>query len=231
MVTATKVKKIAPQRLKMSYEEYLEFAGDSEIVEWVNEEVIQYMPPIPEHQNISRFLIVLLDAFIEFFELGALHHAPLEVKLRPDGTSREQDIFFATRENLAKLTDKRFEGAPDLVIEIISPGSVTEDRVYKFTQYMQAGAREYWIVDPRFRQQQVDFYVLGDDGIFHSAPLAEDGRYFSTVLPNFWLDIDWLWQEPLPNPQLALAEIMISTPDLSDKARAAYQALFEVLQK
>jgi len=85
MVTATKVKKIAPQRLKMSYEEYLEFAGDSEIVEWVNEEVIQYMPPIPEHQNISRFLIVLLDAFIEFFELAVV---PVEQFIRRQSKGR-----------------------------------------------------------------------------------------------------------------------------------------------
>ncbi len=231
METLQKAAFAPPKRLKMSYEDYLEFAGDSQIIEWVNGEVIQTMPPVNIHQNISRFLSTLLDSFINFFGAGELRYAPFEVKLWPGGPSREPDIFFVTQENLPKLTERRFEGAPDLVIEIISPGSVTEDRVYKFTQYMEAGVREYWIVDPRFRQQQVDFYVLGDDGIFHSAPLAEDGRYFSTVLPHFWLDIDWFWQSPLPSPQLALAQIMLSVPDLADDARAAYQALLKVLQK
>ncbi len=49
------IEKTAPQRRKMSYEEYLEFAGDSQIVEWVDGEVISCMPPISKHQELSRF--------------------------------------------------------------------------------------------------------------------------------------------------------------------------------
>jgi Uma2 family endonuclease len=175
------------------------------------------------------FLGQLLDSFIRFFDLGTLILAPFEVKLWPDGPSREPDLVFIRHENLSKLTDERFEGGPDLIIEIISPGSVSEDRVRKFIQYEQAGVQEYWIVDPRPHQQQVDFYVLGEDNVYHAAPLEEDGRYHSTVIPNFWLNIDWLWQDPLPNPQLALAEIMTSIEELPAKVKATYQALYEIL--
>ncbi|HXV97207.1 MAG TPA: hypothetical protein VEC93_02205, partial [Anaerolineae bacterium] len=94
-----------------------------------------------------------------------------------------------------------------------------------------AKVREYWIIDPRPHQQQADFFVLGDDRLFYPAPLEDDGRYISTVLPDFWLKVDWLWQKPLPNPQLALAEIMISIADLPPEVKAAYQALYEVLAK
>jgi Uma2 family endonuclease len=217
------------RRLKMSYEKYLEFAGDSQIVEWVEGEAIVYMPPVYRHQKIVVFLLKLLSSFVDFFELGTLIPAPFEVKLWPDGPSREPDLIFIRNENLSQLTDERFEGGPDLIIEIISPGSVSEDRVRKFTQYEQAGVQEYWIVDPRPHQQQVDFYVLGEDNAYHAAPLEEDGRYHSPVLPNFWLNIDWLWQDPLPNPQLALAEIMISIEELPAKVKATYQALYEIL--
>ena len=140
-----------------------------------------------------------------------------------------RDLVFIRQENLSKLTPERFEGGPDLVIEIISPGSVSEDRVRKFTQYEQAGVREYWIIDPRPHQQQADFYVLGEDNLYHAAPLAADGRYQSTVIPNFWFNIDWLWTDPLPNPQLTLAEIMISIEDLPADVKSAYQALHEAL--
>ncbi len=228
MVT-TIIEDVATQRLKMSYEEYLEFASDSRIVEWVAGEAIIYMPPIPQHQNIIYLLGTLIGLFVQFFDLGDLFMAPLEVKLWPNGPSREPDIFFVAKENQPKLTQKRFEGAPDLIIEIISPGSVTEDRVRKFSQYEQAGVKEYWIIDPRPHQQQVDFYLLGADKQFHAAPLNEDGRYFSTILPNLWFDIDWLWQEPLPNPQLVLAKIMISIEDLPTDVKAAYQALYQIL--
>jgi hypothetical protein len=106
---------------------------------------------------------------------------------------------------------------------------VTEDRVHKFTEYEQADVREYWLIDPRPHQQQVDFYVLGEDQSYHPAPIDDDGIYHSTVIPNFWFNIEWLWQEELPNPQLALAEIMMSVDGLSDEAKDTYQAMYRLL--
>lgn len=229
MATITALERMAPQRSRMSYEEYLDFAGDAQIVDWVDGEVIVYMLPTDEHQDLSRFLSTLLDSFIQFFELGVLRYAPFEVKLWPDGPSREPDIFFIAKDNLAQLTADRFEGGPDLIVEIISPSSVSEDRVREFTQYEQAAVKEYWLIDPRPRQQQVDCYVLGHDNLYYPAPLGRDGRYQSTILPDFWFDVDWLWQKPLPNPQLALAEIMISIGRLPAEVKAAYQTLYEKL--
>jgi Uma2 family endonuclease len=228
MITITAPEKIlveSPQRRQMSYEEYLKFAPDSRIVEWVDGEVIIYMPPVERHQDVCRFLGTLLDLFTHFLKLGRLIYAPFEVKLWPGGPSREPDIVFIVNENIAKLTPERFEGSPDLLIEIISPGSVTEDRVRKFTEYERAGVREYWIIDPRPHQQQADFYLLGEDKIFHPAPLAEDGVYHSTVIPGFWLNVDWLWLEALPDPQMIFAEIIASAGELPDEIKAAYQTI------
>ena len=229
VISLPKVEHDAPQRLKMSYEEYLNLARDDQIIEWVEGEVLVYMPPIYKHQDLSLFLSELLHAFVRFFNLGILCYAPFEVKLWPEGPSREPDIFFVATQNLAKLTSSRLEGAPDLIIEIISPGSVTEDRVHKFTQYEQAGVKEYWLIDPRPYQVQADFYVLGEDQRYQAASLEEDGRYRSTVLPDFWLKLAWLWESPLPNPQLAFAEVMTSIETLPAEVKAAYQALYEIL--
>ncbi len=229
MVTGVIGEALTPQRLKMSYEEYLETASETRIMEWVNGEGIIYMPPIYQHQEIIRFLSGLLSAFVQFFDLGTVILAPFEVKLWPGGPSREPDLIFIAQKNLSGLTDKRFAGSPDLLVEIISPGSVTEDRVRKFTEYEQAGVWEYWVIDPRPRQQQADFYVLGEDRVYHPAPLDENGLYFSTALPNFWLNIEWLRQERLPNPQLALAEVMVSLDTLPAEAKATFQALHKLL--
>jgi Uma2 family endonuclease len=114
------IEKTAPHRCKMSYEAYLDFAGDSEIVEWVEEEVVRYMPPTNQHQDLNRFLSTLLDLYIEFFKLGILRYAPFEVKLWSNGPSREPDILFVSTDNLPNLGEKRFNGGPDLIIEIIS---------------------------------------------------------------------------------------------------------------
>lgn len=221
--------KFAPRRQKMSYAAYLETASESEIMEWKNGEVISYMPPLYRHQDIVRFLAALLDGFVQVFKLGIVCFAPLEVKLWPDGPAREPDILFVSQANRVHLTEKRFEGGPDLVIEVISPGSVAIDRVDKFREYEQAGVREYWLVDPRPHQEQAEFYILGEDGAYYPGAIGENGRYASTILPHFWLDVTWLYQADLPNPQRALAEIMITVPELAEELRAAYQTIFNAL--
>jgi len=231
MVAKVVPEAVAPKRVKMSYAEYLEFSATDRIVEWVDGEMIVYMPPKPRHQQIVFFLSQVLSLFVEFFELGQILIAPLEVKLWPNGPSREPDISFISRENQGGLTADRLEGAPDLIIEVISPTSVTEDRVRKFTQYEQAGVREYWIIDPRPRQEQGDFYRLGTDERYQSVTLGEEGRYQAQVIPNFWLHVDWLWQDPLPNPQLIFAEIMLSLDTLTPDVKSAYQVLYETLKR
>ena len=223
--------KFAPRRQKVSYATYLKIASESEIMEWKNGEVINYMPPLDRHQDIVRFLAALLDGFIQVFKLGVIRFAPFEVKLWPDGPSREPDILFVSQANRAQLTEKRYEGGPDLMIEVISPSSVAIDRVDKFREYEQAGVREYWLVDPRPHQQQAEFYVLGEDGLYYPGVIGEDGRYTSTIIPHFWLDVAWLRQPDLPNPQRVLAEIMITVPDLSEELRGAYQTICRALQE
>ena len=220
---------LAPQRLEMSYQEYFDSASESKITEWTEGEVITYMPPVFAHQNIVGFLDGLLRFFIQFFGLGVVIPAPFEVKLWPDGPSREPDLVFIANENLSRLTLKRFEGGPDLIIEVISPSSITEDRARKFIEYERAGVREYWLIDPRPRQQQMDFYVLGSDQAYHSGPVDDDGIYHSSVIPNFWFNVDWLRQKELPNPQLILAEIMLSVAELPAEAKEAYQAMYRLL--
>lgn len=215
----------SPQRRKMNYEDYLKLDGDSKIIEWVKGEVITYRPPQYQHQNILSFLGTLLKQFVELFNLGLIIYAPFEVKLWSDGPSREPDIIFIATKNIPQDISKRFEGAPDLVIEIVSPSSVTEDRVRKFAQYEKAGVQEYWVIDPRPHQQQADFYHLGDDGQYYTASVDENGIYHSTVIPHFWFELNWLWQKKLPDPQGTFAQIILSTPSLPPDVRIAYETI------
>ncbi len=116
-----------------------------------------------------------------------------------------------------------------MIIEIISPGSVTEDRVHKFTEYEQARVCEYWVIDPRPHQEHAEFFILGEDNIYHPAPLDDKGIYHATILPHFWVDLDWLWSKKLPNPQLVLAEIMLANKELPSGAKEVYRALYKLL--
>lgn len=216
------------RRQEMSYESYLALDHENRIIEWVDEEIIIHMPPAFSHQTVVSFLNQLLSAFISYFQLGQLIIAPFEAKLWPDGPSREPDLLFIRKDHLNQLAEKRFEGAPDLVVEIVSPGSATIDRVNKFNEYEQAGVQEYWIIDPRPFQKQADFYVRGEDGRFHDALLDENGRYASYILPNFWLDAAWFLADELPDPQFALAQIMLTIDDLPADARSTFQAMHDL---
>lgn len=202
---------IAPERRRtvrapMSYEEYLILPDDGRRVEWVNGEGIHHQSPIVAHQEIVIFLAILLSGYVRRLNLGLVLGGLFEVRLWPNGPAREPDVLFIGRERLAQLTERRFEGGPDLVVEVVSPGSVTIDRVDKFLGYEQANVSEYWIIDPRPHQQQADFYIRDAGGRFA-----------------------WLWQEELPDAERITAGLLADAPDLPDELRALYREMARVL--
>ena len=199
----------APQRqpLRMSYEEWLAWDGPTTMSEWVDGEVIVFMPTTVVHTRLQRFLYFLLGLYVENRGLGEVLSAPTELRLVPGRLSREPDIVFVAREHADLVTDKRIERSADLVIEIISNDSVKRDRVDKLANYAAAGIPEYWTFDPRPRRHRSDFNLLGADGRYEPAALDADGRYHSRVVPGFWLKTDWLWRAPLPEVRSCLLEI------------------------
>ena len=196
------------RRLRMSYEEYLRWADEDVLAEWVNGEVIVHMPPRYVHQDIVTFLAAVLRLFVSFYKLGAVLTAPFEMRLSPEGPSRQPDILFVSKEHQDRLTEERLEGPADLVVEVISEDSVRRDRVEKFQEYERFGVREYWVIDSRPGQRSADFWVRGEDGLFEAGEVSEEGIFRSTVLPGFWLKLDWLWSRPLPDPLFTFAEIV-----------------------
>lgn len=214
---------------RLSYEEYLALPTDGRIVEWVDGEVIYHIPPNAPHQNIVTLLITLMRNYVNRMAIGQVITAPFEVNLWPDGPSREPDLILVGNDQRERLTDKRFEGAPDLVVEVICPTSVTIDRVDKYLEYEQAGVREYWIIDPRPRQEQADFFVRGESGRFVAAPVDEQGVYRSTVIPGFRLRLDWLRHPESTDVELALAWMLADAPELPEELRAVYRRMVELL--
>ena len=101
------------------------------------------------------------------------------------------------------MTRTRLEGPADLVIEIASDSDPRLDVREKLPRYREAGIDEIWLVDP-FEQ-----HVLAenrDPGGYASQRL-DAGRLTSRVIPGFWIDVSWLWQEPLPSTLACLREI------------------------
>ncbi|MGH2531026.1 MAG: Uma2 family endonuclease [Thermomicrobiales bacterium] len=192
---------------RMSYEDYFAWAGEDTFSEWVDGEVTVFVPPDERHNNTNYFLTVLLGLFVGLFDLGKVLTAPFEMKLREGRSYREPDLLFVAREHFDRLDGQRLNGPADLVLEIMSDDSVTRDRRDKFAEYAAAGVPEYWLLDPRTGRQSFWPYGITAEGYYEELPLDDVGLFHSAVLAGFWLDPNWLWQDPLPNPDAILMEI------------------------
>ncbi len=193
--------------LTMTYEQFRQWAGEDVVAEWVDGEVILTIPPKKQHQAIVVFLSTLLGIFLELTELGKVLVSPFEIFLPTRPASREPDIIVVTRQRLENLSEERFTGAPDLVVEVVSEDSVRRDRVEKFLEYEREGVREYWLVDSRPGHVAVDVFTL-EQGSFVPLDAEEEGWLESKVLPGFRVKEDWFAGESLPDVSTALGEML-----------------------
>ncbi len=197
---------------RMSYDEFLAWADEDTLAEWVNGEVIMTSPASNRHQDIADFLLSVLRLFVETHGLGVVRSAPFQMKLARSG--REPDLLFIANEHLGRLKATYLDGPADLVVEIVSPESAGRDRGDKFYEYAQGGVPEYWLIDPQ--REWAEFYRL-HEGQYRRTFEGHEGEYRARSLPGFWLRIEWLWQEPLPHPLRVLGEIANVEPDMVER--------------
>lgn len=138
---------------------YLALSGLNRLIELSEGRLTVYDMPTPEHQRIVRRLSRLLEDWAAERGAGEVLFAPLPVRLWP-GKFREPDVMVYLGEHSDRIGE-RYGGVPDLVVEVLSPGTQHFDRGIKFTEYAMAGVSEYWLVDPEAHTIQV--FVLKDD--------------------------------------------------------------------
>ena len=114
--------------------------------------------------------------------------APMDVHLAEHSVV-QPDVLYISPERRGIMRDWVY-GAPDLVVEILSPSTASRDRLHKLNLYARHGVAEYWIVDPETRH--VDFCVLDEGQVAVGAPKA--GKWRSRAIPGLELDVDDLWQ-------------------------------------
>ena len=152
---------------RYSYSDYFSWNDDKRYELIDGTPYLMEPAPLFTHQRISIKLENQIENYLKG-EPGEMSHAPFDVRLNfdnGDNTVLQPDIVvFRDR---SKLYGTGCIGAPDMVIEILSPSSVRRDKVDKFNQYLRAGVSEYWIVDPD--EKTVDAYIL------------ENGKYIGTT--------------------------------------------------
>jgi Uma2 family endonuclease len=162
---------VAQSKTQMRADEFYnlpQYQEEQARIELINGEAKTQMPPILLHQEIAGFIHVLLWLYAAQ-NGGRTYQAPTEVYLDEENIF-EPDVFYLKPDTKCIRERKRIVGAPDLVVEVLSPSTAKRDRQEKYRAYQQHGVSEYWIVDPAhsvleaWRLQDGEFQRLGAYG-------------------------------------------------------------------
>lgn len=182
---------------KMTYTDFLEIDipdGDTSVYELIRGELVKRASPNTPHQRVSVKLIRHLDRYNESNKAGQLFHAPYDVYFDEENAGIQPDLVFVTHKRRSIIRENNgIVGAPDLLVEIISKGTMDKDRVLKKDLYEQFGVQEYWIVDPRNRS--IEVYQLQGERYALFSFAADEGKIKSSVLPDFELEVNAIFPE------------------------------------
>ncbi|MBI3763071.1 MAG: Uma2 family endonuclease [Chloroflexi bacterium] len=187
------VRQWPPAQGEWTYEDWLKLPDDDGYRYEVLDGVLHISPPPrPRHQTTSGNLSTRLDNHVRAKALGRVWYAPVGVRLPNQPVPVQPDIFFIAKGRLNIVGEDHIEGAPDLVVEILSPSNWLVDRREKFQAYEKAGVREYWLAD--YRAKTVEVFVLQDGEFtqFGNWGTGETAR--SQVLEGFEIQVDKIFE-------------------------------------
>ena len=159
--------------VKFTYDDYLN-TPDGSRCEVLDGELVMAPAPDLRHQRINTRLSALVHTFVNERGLGEVFCPPCDVMLSPTDVVQPDLIFVSRERGTILLEGDAVRGAPDLVVEILSPSTADRDRKLKRALYAAHGIREYWLVDPD--AQTVTVLAPGADGFDTVAVHAGAGR-------------------------------------------------------
>ena len=183
-----------------TYADYLKWSFE-ERLELIKGKIFKMSPaPARKHQNISTNIGGTIYQYLRKTPCK-LYSAPFDVRLSPlKKTAKHNQIVTVVQPDICvicdldKLDDRGCVGAPDLIIEILSPGNSKKELKEKYEVYEENGVREYWIVDPT--EQAIFIYTLNEQGQFIGLkPLTVDETLTSTVLPGFQMPVSDVFED------------------------------------
>lgn len=149
-----------PPQGQWTYADYAAIPDDGKIYEVVKGVLYMSPAPTPGHQSVSLEIAGYLRQCVQMAGLGRVFIAPTDVELGP-GDVVQPDVFVLLNEHLGQIERSCIVGAPDLVVEILSPGTWRHDLHGKLDAYARAQVPEYWIVSAS--EQVVELLVLENE--------------------------------------------------------------------
>ena len=189
IIKAMRVMNVVNPHIRFVYEDYKSLPESmTKRYELLDGEMLMVPAPTTTHQIISRNIEFLLHSFVRLNQLGTVLYAPVDVVFGA-GNAREivqPDVLYISRERGGILFNDEIRGAPDLLVEVLSPGTEERDRTYKKHLYGRYGVREYWIADPD--NAAIEVYVSAATDFEHPTIYHANDTLRSALFAG--LDID-----------------------------------------
>jgi Uma2 family endonuclease len=205
--------KFGPRTVDLPYTVHIQDVTEAQFDELVDEDtraelidgvMIVHSPSSPRHDDVAGFLRFLMRGYATRKRLGRVLGPDSLVRLK-SGRKVGPDLFYFKQARLPKrLPTKQFQGAPDLIGEVLSPSNRSDDLDVKRPAYHQAGVEEIWLVDSDADEILVDRRRKKG----YSTQTVTTGRLESTALEGFWIEVDWLWADELPEDFACLLTIL-----------------------
>ncbi|MEW4568442.1 Uma2 family endonuclease [Tautonia sp. JC769] len=176
-------------------EDFFRFAPENRYCELIDGVVYMPSPVTWRHQELVFFWMSLLSTFCSERNLGKVGMGPAVLRIAP-GRDLEPDVFVAPVGVEPLPPQGLAMGEAVLVVEMLSPGNRSHDLKRKAQIYREARIPEIVFVDDRDKVLIVE-RLAGDE--YETVRLGS-GRWESSAVPGFWLDVAWLWEDPLPSP-------------------------------
>ncbi len=181
---------------KLTWQEFreMEFPDDDRFIyELINGILVRKAAPTPLHQLVSQRFEFALESFLREKPLGKYFHAPIDVFFDDYNATQPDICFVSEKRSFIIDLNEGILGAPDIIVEILSPGSVRYDRGIKKNLYEKFAVKEYWIIDPNNRA--VEIYVIHENAYQTHAILEAEGKAQSPGLPGFEVDLQVLFKK------------------------------------
>jgi Uma2 family endonuclease len=182
-----------PEQGYWTYDDWSQLPDDGFRYEVIDGVLYMSPPPSTAHQRAVSKLVARMEIHAEKEALGVVFPAPIAVQLPDQAAIVQPDILFVAKDRQHIIGSTVIEGAPDLIVEILSPSNWTYDRGEKMEAYRQAGVREYWIADGRAKT--VEVFILEDESYYLTGKFRFGETAESVVMKDFTILVDIVFSQ------------------------------------
>jgi len=187
----------------LTFEEFVDLFDEDAELELIDGMAVKRMAARDLHETLFGWLHTLIEVYAEKKDLGIVRGSRTAVRIT-DYRGRLPDLMFVRKEHISIVREEGIYGAPDLVVEILSPRDERAEIVALEADYRDLGVPEIWFID----QKKAQVRVLRKRGRRYTERTVSKGVLRSEAVEGFWLKVEWLFAKPLPPKLKTLREIL-----------------------